>query len=226
MADLRERVGMIPCCSHTGHRTTMDVMRHATKPMIFSHSSPLALWKHKRRIRVEAIRTCAGTGVVIGVNGSGLLLGASDNRPGTVARHIDYVVQQVGIDHVGIGLGYVFDRQELDGYFKAHPQTFPTEGGYACGLGPAARGTRADAGRRLTAGGRARFRRCLAEPKSRPCTELCRCGERPARDVLSVHAAENQRRKRGLQPFDGNANCALSRTPPLGQRCVIVFLRV
>jgi hypothetical protein len=30
----------------------------------------------------------------------------------------------------------------------------------------------------------------------------------------------------GCTPQDGNANCALSRTPPLGQRCVMVFLRV
>ncbi|MFO0453668.1 MAG: dipeptidase [Pseudomonadota bacterium] len=129
-----ERVGMTACCSHTGHRTTMDVMRHATKPVIFSHSNPLALWKHKRNIRDEAIRACAETGGVVGVNGIGMFLGANDNRSATVARHVDYVVQLVGIDHVGIGLDYVFDMQELDDYIKAHPETFPPEEGYAAGL--------------------------------------------------------------------------------------------
>lgn len=129
-----ERVGMTTCCSHTGFRTTMDVMRHATKPVIFSHSNPLALWKHKRNIRDEAIRACAQTGGVVGINGIGMFLGANDNSSATVARHIDYVVQQVGIDHVGIGLDYVFDMQELDDYVKAHPAVFPPEEGYAAGL--------------------------------------------------------------------------------------------
>jgi membrane dipeptidase len=129
-----ERVGMTVCCSHTGHRTTMDVMRHATRPVIFSHSNPLALWKHKRNIRDEAIRACAATGGVIGINGIGTFLGENDNRSATFARHVDHVVQQVGIDHVGIGLDYVFDMQELDDYIAAHPEIFPPEQGYAKGL--------------------------------------------------------------------------------------------
>jgi membrane dipeptidase len=129
-----ERVGMTVCCSHTGHRTTMDVMRHATRPVIFSHSNPLALWKHKRNIRDEAIRACAATGGVVGINGIGTFLGENDNRSVTFARHVDHVVQQVGIDHVGIGLDYVFDMQELDDYIAAHPEIFPPEQGYAKGL--------------------------------------------------------------------------------------------
>jgi membrane dipeptidase len=129
-----ERVGMTVCCSHTGHRTTMDVMRHATRPVIFSHSNPLALWKHKRNIRDEAIRACAATGGVVGINGIGTFLGENDNRSVTFARHVDHVVQQVGIDHVGIGLDYVFDMQELDDYIAAHPEMFPPEQGYAKGL--------------------------------------------------------------------------------------------
>jgi membrane dipeptidase len=112
----------------------MDVMRHATRPVIFSHSNPLALWKHKRNIRDEAIRACAATGGVVGINGIGTFLGENDNRSVTFARHVDHVVQQVGIDHVGIGLDYVFDMQELDDYIAAHPEMFPPEQGYAKGL--------------------------------------------------------------------------------------------
>jgi membrane dipeptidase len=129
-----ERVGITVCCSHTGHRTTMDVMRHATEPVIFSHSNPVAVHRHKRNIRDEAIRACAATGGVVGVNGIGIFLGANDNRSATVARHVDYVAQLVGIDHVGLGLDYVFDMQELDDYIKAHPETFPPAEGYAAGL--------------------------------------------------------------------------------------------
>ena len=129
-----ERVGMTVCCSHTGHRTTMDVMRMAKRPVIFSHSNPLSVWQHKRNIRDAAIRACAATGGVVGVNGIGMFLGQNDNRSETVARHIDYVAQLVGVEHVGLGLDYVFDTQELEEYLAANPQLFPAEEGYATGL--------------------------------------------------------------------------------------------
>jgi len=129
-----ERVGMTVCCSHTGFRTTMDVMRLASRPVIFSHSNPLAVWQHKRNIRDEAIRACAETGGVVGINGVGLFLGENDNRPETVVRHIDHVAQLVGPDHVGLGLDFVFDSSELDDFLRANPQMFPPEDGYARGV--------------------------------------------------------------------------------------------
>ena len=45
-------------------------------------------------------------------------------------RHIDHVVQLVGPDHVGLALDYVFDAQELQDYFSAHPDLYPPERGY------------------------------------------------------------------------------------------------
>ncbi len=129
-----ERVGMTVCCSHTGYRTTMDIMRMATRPVIFSHSNPLGVWRHKRNVRDAAIRACAATGGVVGVNGIGMFLGANDSRSSTVARHIDYVAQLVGVEHVGLGIDYVFDTQELEEYVAANPHLFPAEEGYGTGL--------------------------------------------------------------------------------------------
>jgi membrane dipeptidase len=129
-----ERVGMTVCCSHTGYRTTMDVMRHATRPVIFSHSNPLGVWRHRRNIRDEAIRACAGTGGVVGINGIGIFLGANDNRPETVVEHIDYVAQLVGPRHVGLGLDFEFDMAEAEEYVKAHPEMFPPKEGFANGM--------------------------------------------------------------------------------------------
>jgi membrane dipeptidase len=129
-----ERVGITVCCSHTGYRTTMDVMRRASKPVIFSHSNPLGVWKHKRNVRDAAIRACAETGGVVGINGIGFFLGQNDDRPATLARHIDYVAQLVGVEHAGLGLDYVFDAQEVDDFVKANPALFPREEGYTTGL--------------------------------------------------------------------------------------------
>jgi membrane dipeptidase len=123
--DEMRRVGMIVCCSHTGHRTVMDVIEHAGAPVIFSHSNAAALHEHYRNIPDDLIRACAETGGVVGINGLGAFLGDNDASPERVAQHVDHVAQLVGARHVAIGLDYVFDRQELVEYLEKMRDTFP-----------------------------------------------------------------------------------------------------
>lgn len=129
--DEMARVGMVVCCSHTGLRTSLEIMEHSTNPVIFSHSNPLAVWQHKRNIPDEAIRACAATDGVVGITGIGAFLGRNDARTETVVRHIDYVVQFVGARHVGFGTDYVFDRAELEAFVADHPEVFPPDSGLA-----------------------------------------------------------------------------------------------
>ncbi len=126
-----ERVGMIVCCSHTGERTALEVIERAVNPVIFSHSNPRAVWDHPRNISDRAILACAAKGGVIGINGVGAFLGANDSRSETVAKHIDYVARLAGIEHVALGLDYVFDMEELLAYFKASPQLFGADANLA-----------------------------------------------------------------------------------------------
>ena len=132
--DEMARVGMVACCSHTGHRTTMDVMNYASQPVIFSHSNPRALHDHPRNIRDEAMRACAATGGVVGINGIGIFLGQNDNSTETFVRHVDYAVQLIGAEHVGLGLDYVFDAAELDDYLVSMASTFPEGFSYQAGM--------------------------------------------------------------------------------------------
>jgi membrane dipeptidase len=129
-----ERVGMQVCCSHTGHRTVRDVFEVATRPVIFSHSNPSAVYPHPRNIPDDLIRACAATGGVVGINGIGSFLGKNDNSSETFARHVDHVAQLVGPQHVALGLDYVFDSQELDDYLSKMAHTFPAELGYEKGV--------------------------------------------------------------------------------------------
>lgn len=128
--DEMARVGMVACCTHTGPRTSLDVMEYSSKPVLFSHSNPRALWDHQRNITDEAIRACAATGGVIGINGVGIFLGDNDIRTETVVRHIDYVASLVGADHVGFGFDYVFDMKDLMDALKTERHTFPAGKGY------------------------------------------------------------------------------------------------
>lgn len=130
--EMRE-VGMVVCCSHTGERTALEIMDRAQMPVIFSHSNPRALRNHYRNISDRLIQACAATGGVISVVGIGDFLGDNDNRSETLVRHIDYLVQLVGPDHVGIGLDYVFDEQELIDFLRNNPHTFPPEK-YSAGI--------------------------------------------------------------------------------------------
>lgn len=126
-----KRVGMIACCSHTGHRTVRDVFEAAENPVIFSHSNPAALVDHARNIPDELIKACAGTGGVVGINGIGFFLGSNTNQPRAIANAIDHIVQLVGIDHAGIGLDYVFDQVELKRELETKRHTFPDPEAYA-----------------------------------------------------------------------------------------------
>jgi len=131
--DEMARVGMVACCSHTGHRTTMDVMGYSKRPVIFSHSNARAVHDHPRNVRDEALKACAATGGVVGINGIGLFLTAGNDLVDAFVRHVDYVAQLVGAEHVGLGLDYVFDTSELDDVLN-DPVMFPPELGYSAGI--------------------------------------------------------------------------------------------
>ena len=108
------RLGMVVDLSHCSHRTTMEAMELSTAPCIFSHSNPRALWDHERNICDDQIKACAAKGGVIGVVGIGIFLGDNDIRTATLADHVDYLVNLVGLEPVGIGLDYAFEGEGGD----------------------------------------------------------------------------------------------------------------
>jgi membrane dipeptidase len=131
--DEAARVGMMVCCSHTGLRTAREVMEYSKGPVIFSHSNPSAMCEHPRNIPDDVLKACAATGGVIGINGIGLFLGDNDISTDNFMRHVDHAVEVAGVRHVGLGLDYVFDQQELIDFVTNHPELFPADKGYANG---------------------------------------------------------------------------------------------
>jgi membrane dipeptidase len=125
-----DRVGLIKCCSHTGYRTAMDVLEASKLPVIFSHSNPRALKDHPRNIPDELMLACARTGGVQGINGIGVFLGDNDVSTETFVRHIDYAVQLIGPEHVGLGIDYCFDLEGMTQMLLARRATWPAGFGY------------------------------------------------------------------------------------------------
>jgi len=100
------RVGMTVDLSHTGERTSLDAAACSRAPVVFSHSCAKALTDHPRNLTDEQIRAAASTGGLIGLcPHSQFCERRSGVRPTLedFLDHIVYVVDLVGVDHVGIG---------------------------------------------------------------------------------------------------------------------------
>jgi membrane dipeptidase len=119
------RVGMLVCGTHSGYRTTMEAMEVTSAPFIFSHSNAYSVYPHYRNIRDDQIKACARTGGVIGVNGLGEFLDDHEASSASMFKHIDYIANLVGPEHVGIGLDYVKDVDQFWEWVRVNSYMWP-----------------------------------------------------------------------------------------------------
>ncbi|MBM09342.1 MAG: peptidase M19 [Magnetovibrio sp.] len=100
-------LGIVVDGSHSGERTTLDAINQSTKPFVFSHANAKALYDSPRNITDEQMRACASTGGLVGIVGFPGFLGPNC-RPTLdhFIDFIDYAVELIGPDHVGLGLDY------------------------------------------------------------------------------------------------------------------------
>jgi microsomal dipeptidase-like Zn-dependent dipeptidase len=118
-------VGMVADGSHCGARTGLNMCEVSDQPMIYSHSCMRAVWDHPRNITDEQAKACAGTGGVIGITGVGIFLGPNDATVDALVRHIDYAVDLVGPEHVGVSTDYPFDHEDFNAMLTQSPELFP-----------------------------------------------------------------------------------------------------
>ena len=100
------RVGMVVDASHMGYQATMDGLRDIKGSCdLFPFQSFPDCEATFGIFSDEHILACAKTGGVIGINGIGDFLGGTQSE--MVIENIEYVMNLVGPEHVGIGLDYV-----------------------------------------------------------------------------------------------------------------------
>lgn len=101
------RLGILLDGSHSGERTTLDMIEMSTAPCIFSHSNPKGVRMNHRNISDTQITECATRGGVIGCPlYSDFVADTSEGQQPTLddwVKCVDYVVNLAGIDHVAIG---------------------------------------------------------------------------------------------------------------------------
>ncbi|MBC8869746.1 MAG: membrane dipeptidase [Planctomycetes bacterium] len=96
------RVGMIVDVAHSGWQTSLDGAKASQKPMVASHSTCAALYKHIRSKPDEVIRAIVDTGGLVGICCVPAYLGGTGDIA-ALLDHIDYVAKKFGIGHVAIG---------------------------------------------------------------------------------------------------------------------------
>jgi membrane dipeptidase len=96
----------------------------STGPVIYSHSCMRAVWDHPRNITDDQARACAATGGVIGITGVGIFLGPNTPTLDAMTRHLDYAVELVGIDHVGVSSDFSFDYADFNDELARNPHLF------------------------------------------------------------------------------------------------------
>ncbi len=126
-------LGMVIDLSHCGAQTALDAIECSDKPVLFTHANVRALASTPRNRCDNQIRLLAKKGGVIGVK---FMLGdtinklAQDTTYADLVDHIDYIVNLVGIDHVGLGTDFTGTttesvRMETSETIKAIRRQFP-----------------------------------------------------------------------------------------------------
>ncbi len=93
-----EELGILIDVSHMHQESLTRVINCTSLPIIASHSGCYTLCKHPRNLQDYQLRLIASTGGVVGIPFVENFVGQH-----IVSEHIDWAVQTIGIDHVGIG---------------------------------------------------------------------------------------------------------------------------
>lgn len=128
-------LGIVMDMTHVGERSSLEVLTSSEQPVVFSHSNPKALVDNVRNVTDEQIKLAAATGGLVAPTNWGPL----NYQQGTLARPtlsdfidaLDYVVQLVGIDHVGIGTDMSFGTYPDGDLIRGLPGKKTVGGEYA-----------------------------------------------------------------------------------------------
>ncbi len=107
------RLGIMIDVSHTAEKTFFDVIRMSQAPVIASHSSVRSLCDHPRNLTDEQIKTLAGHNGVMQICLYKGFINKEEEKASLsdAIRHINHVVNLVGIDYVGIGSDFDGDGE-------------------------------------------------------------------------------------------------------------------
>ena len=109
-------MGIIIDLSHCSKQTALDVLKISESPIIFSHANINNLTKNPRNRTDEELILLKKNGGVIGLTSWGPLCWNTTKKTRATLdefiEHIAYVVNMIGIDHVGFGSDNILDERK------------------------------------------------------------------------------------------------------------------
>jgi membrane dipeptidase len=105
---LCNQMGILVDLSHLNEKGFWDVVELSRAPIVASHSGVWRLCRSPRNLTDDQLEAIGESGGIVGVNfARGFLRkdGMVDKRVTvkTVARHVEYIADKIGVDHVGLG---------------------------------------------------------------------------------------------------------------------------
>ena len=102
------RLGILVDLSHLNLRGFFDVAALSDAPLVASHSNAHAVCASSRNLTDEQLDAVAESGGLVGVNFAVSFLRPDgrvdpDTPVAVIADHVDYLVERMGLDHVGFG---------------------------------------------------------------------------------------------------------------------------
>jgi len=97
------RLGILLDLSHLAERCFYDALDLSDQPAIASHSNARTIHDHPRNLTDDQIRTLAQNGGVVGLCLQPFMIDPEKPTLGRCVDHLAYIVDLVGIEHVGIG---------------------------------------------------------------------------------------------------------------------------
>ncbi len=119
---------MIIDLAHANEQTFFDILKITKKPVIVSHANCKALCDHPRNLTDEQLMAIKARNGVIGFTNVAnfIAMEAENKNVKYLAKHIDYAIKLIGIDHVGLGLdichylGDTFKDTRVNGFEDLH----------------------------------------------------------------------------------------------------------
>jgi membrane dipeptidase len=103
------RLGVLVDPSHLNEAGFWDVARISRAPLVATHSNAHALCRASRNLTDEQLDVIGASGGMVGVNFAVTFLREDGSRRpdetslADIVRHVDYIAERIGIDHVGFG---------------------------------------------------------------------------------------------------------------------------
>ena len=108
LVNLCNQLGVLVDLSHLNEKGFWDVVSLSDAPIVASHSGAWSLCRSPRNLTDDQLKAIGDSGGIAGVNfARGFLrrdgLGERRTSVTEIAKHVEYIADRIGVDHVGFG---------------------------------------------------------------------------------------------------------------------------